>query len=553
MSDAGGSTPITDARLVFSDFATQSLPDLTGITSGRYKPTNHGTGDALPSPAPQPPYGSTLSVFNGTDANGTWSLYVSDDEAPDSGVMSGGWVLDIITTTPRISAVPDQETPQNTPLTVPFLVDDADTPIGQLVVEAVTDNPAVISRLTLAGTGNERTVSIFPVQDAFGVAGVTLSVSDGTGFALSSFNVAVTRVNQPPTITGLPTAITTQASTPATVPFIVGDDMTPPEELVVAAYILNADFGTVAVTGEGRQREFNFEPAGLVGQTQAGVTVNDGEVTTTQVIALTIEPQLGPVIAPIEDQTTPEDTRLDVPILIANSTSPQLEVLAFAANQQVIESINVSGTGIARILSITPRRNASGESDILIFARDEFGTDNATFKVTVLPVDDPPELGAIANQTTTRNVPVEILLDVSDPDTPISELVFSGLSSDPNLVSGLEFDNDGTRVIAKVNLVTDATGVAACTIFCSDGSSQVSRLFLLTVTAGEPPMLSYSLVGDLFTIRIAGDPGVTYEIQATTDFKTWSAITEVTADSLGNAEYSLLATGPGQYFQAVDK
>ncbi|NJN96401.1 MAG: S8 family serine peptidase [Anaerolineales bacterium] len=105
MSDAGGSLDITNITLTFDDAAAASLPDNTIITSGAYKPTNFGTGDTFPTPAPAGPYGSALSAFNGTNPNGTWQLYVTDAFSPDSGSIAGGWSL-TITESASVCAVP---------------------------------------------------------------------------------------------------------------------------------------------------------------------------------------------------------------------------------------------------------------------------------------------------------------------------------------------------------------------------------------------------------------------------------------------------------------
>ena len=105
MADTGGADPVSGVNLTFDDAAAASLPDSSQIVSGTYKPTV-GTGpvpfrsdcsvpSSFPAPAPAGPYGSSLSVFNGTDANGTWSLYVIDDTIDDVGSISGGWSLDI--------------------------------------------------------------------------------------------------------------------------------------------------------------------------------------------------------------------------------------------------------------------------------------------------------------------------------------------------------------------------------------------------------------------------------------------------------------------------
>jgi subtilisin-like proprotein convertase family protein len=103
MADSGGSNDITGVNLTFDDSASSSLPDSTQIVAGTYKPTNHGAFSGT-SPAPAGPYGSALSIFNGTNPNGTWSLYVYDDEVADTGSISGGWSLDITTNGPTITS-----------------------------------------------------------------------------------------------------------------------------------------------------------------------------------------------------------------------------------------------------------------------------------------------------------------------------------------------------------------------------------------------------------------------------------------------------------------
>jgi C1A family cysteine protease/subtilisin-like proprotein convertase family protein len=97
MSDVGGGGDVSGLNLTLDDSATDSLPDTAQLTAGTYKPTNIGTNDTFPSPAPSGTYGATLSVFNGTNPNGTWSLYIVDDSGSDSGSLSGGWTLAITT------------------------------------------------------------------------------------------------------------------------------------------------------------------------------------------------------------------------------------------------------------------------------------------------------------------------------------------------------------------------------------------------------------------------------------------------------------------------
>ena len=108
-SDVGGTGGATGTlTITLSDSGASFLPDAGPLTSGTFKPTNESTvQDSFPAPAPAGPYGNPgpagagtstfASEFNGTNPNGTWSLYIIDD-APNSGgetTTIGSWSLDI--------------------------------------------------------------------------------------------------------------------------------------------------------------------------------------------------------------------------------------------------------------------------------------------------------------------------------------------------------------------------------------------------------------------------------------------------------------------------
>src|SRR5262249_6995122 len=103
MSDAGFGVSVVNANLTFNDAAPTTMG--ASIVSGTFKPTNFFQGpsdDVFPAPAPAGPYPDPqlLSVFNGVNPNGTWSLFVVDDFPEFVGNINGGWRLNITTTGP---------------------------------------------------------------------------------------------------------------------------------------------------------------------------------------------------------------------------------------------------------------------------------------------------------------------------------------------------------------------------------------------------------------------------------------------------------------------
>src|SRR5215211_1269702 len=96
MANVGGGGDLNGVDLTFDDEAAGGLPDSAQIRAGTYKPTGIGS-ISIPTPAPAGPYGTSLTAFDGADPNGTYSLYVVDDSANDSGQISGGFSVDITT------------------------------------------------------------------------------------------------------------------------------------------------------------------------------------------------------------------------------------------------------------------------------------------------------------------------------------------------------------------------------------------------------------------------------------------------------------------------
>jgi hypothetical protein len=67
------------------------------LGNGSFRPTDYEPGDVFAAPAPAGPYATALAEFIATNPNGDWSLYINDDRGVDSGVIAGGWRLNIQT------------------------------------------------------------------------------------------------------------------------------------------------------------------------------------------------------------------------------------------------------------------------------------------------------------------------------------------------------------------------------------------------------------------------------------------------------------------------
>ena len=161
LSDVGGGNPgVSNLNLILDDNAAQSLPAGSAFASGTYKPTNYEGAENLPSPAPSSSGATTLAAFNGTDPNGTWSLYVVDDTAGDAGAINGGWCLNVttasMTSTPTATISP---TPTIT-LTPTITVSPTIT-----LTPTITRTPTKTATFTNTPTATTPPVSMIKYED----------------------------------------------------------------------------------------------------------------------------------------------------------------------------------------------------------------------------------------------------------------------------------------------------------------------------------------------------------------------------------------------------
>jgi subtilisin-like proprotein convertase family protein len=153
MSDVGGALDLVGVTLTFDDAAPAGLPDAGQVVSGTFRPTNFGTEvDPFEARAPAPPYGAALADFNGTNPNGTWSLFIVDDLSDDNGALTG-WSITITTEDPATSTPTATATPTMTATSTPTATSTATTTSTPTATATPTATPTATTTSTPTGTG----------------------------------------------------------------------------------------------------------------------------------------------------------------------------------------------------------------------------------------------------------------------------------------------------------------------------------------------------------------------------------------------------------------
>lgn len=139
---------------------------------------------------------------------------------------------------------------------------------------------------------------------------------------------------------------------------------------------------------------------------------------------------------------------------------------------------------------------ADGPHLLSAVSRDTAGQQSTAIPVVVVVKNSnaPPKISAITSQTVDAGTSTAaISFTVSDPETAANGLTVSGSSSNPTLISrdDLVFQGWGSNRTVIATPLANQFGSATITVAVSDGKTNTSTSFLLTVKPGIAPQFVY--------------------------------------------------------------
>src|SRR5205809_309242 len=140
--------------------------------------------------------------------------------------------------------------------------------------------------------------------------------------------------------------------------------------------------------------------------------------------------------------------------------------------------------------------NQSGTATITITVADPNGASaSRSFVLTVNPVNDPPTISSLANQSTDEDTPTAAIpFSIGDLESTAGSLTISGHSSNQGLVpdGNIVFGRSGPHRPYTTLFPSNQSGTATITITVADpDGASASRSFVLSVNpVNDPPTIS---------------------------------------------------------------
>ena len=500
---SNGNRSVTNVTVHLSDDTTYPLPIDYALWSEPLWPTAYAPVASFPgAPTPTPgPYGTNhfSSTFNGTDANGTWSLYVYDDTDPTGGSIAGGWSLMIATSgggslPPQISDITNRTVAINTNTgPIPFTIDDGDTVLSGLTLSRGSSNTNLVptNNIVFGGTGSNRTVTVTPVAGQTGTATITVSVSDGVNTGSDSFVL---------TVSATPVQVRVETAADGSGVVVAAQNRNPDSSMTVYAIVRDAfgNFienvagaswsltnvaggvagGDLVVAGNGSSATFTAHAPG-----SGRIHVTSGALTPVDSGTLTVLSSAAPTISGIANQTNLIGTPLgpfSIPVFDTDTLQGNLTLRVTSSDTNLVPETNIivfNDSFTTPTLTLIPAAGQTGTATITVTVGDGVSSNSASFIFKVIPPGPRTvifdNLSTIAITNNGPAGPYASEINVAGMPGAITQLMVTlhGMSHPwPGNVSMLLVGPDGTKSLIFSGVAWGSFPAAGMTFTLSDGA-----------------------------------------------------------------------------------
>ncbi|ETR68370.1 MAG: hypothetical protein OMM_10599, partial [Candidatus Magnetoglobus multicellularis str. Araruama] len=344
------------------------------------------------------PYTGTGTIANlnfyvkGTDLQDS-PLSLTIAEINDNAVKSYDGSFSVLPNeAPIISNIIDTHIYKNTADSINFSVTEVESQPCSLTVSITSSDIAVVpnENMTVECHDSNYTISITPAAWQVGSSTISITITDSGGLNRTTSFIFYVDNQDPIAGNGASSiTLTTDEDTPIT--FAAGyDPDNDPLTILTVIEPVNA-----TITFNNTTNIMTYTPNFNYYGTEIFVyQVFDGYAYDSYTVTVITNPiNDAPTIGNIADQGTDEDTATAaIGFTIADAEAGNLTVSANSSSLTLvaISSIQFSGTGESRAISISPTANQHGEVTITVAVTDGEYTQSTSFLLTVQAMNDPP-------------------------------------------------------------------------------------------------------------------------------------------------------------------
>ncbi|HKQ39965.1 MAG TPA: tandem-95 repeat protein [Verrucomicrobiae bacterium] len=568
-------------NLTLNEDAPQQTVTLTGISAGpgENQPLTISatSGETLVSLQPVSyTSGSSTAVLRFTVApnstgNATITVQVSDG-ALDA-IQSFTVTVNPVNEAPTITGIGNLSTMEDTPISAQFTIADEETYAARLILSASSTNTALVPNANIVFNGSDanRSVTITPAANQFGITRITINVSDGTNSVSTAFNLSVTSSNDPPTLNPLPSIGLGPNAATQTIN-LTGISAGGGESQTLSVRVASSNPGlipapsSVTYTSPNATGSFVLNPDNQnTGSAVITVTVWDnGSPSNSVSQSFTVYVRdsgnnAAPTLTGLSNRTTPEDTPISIPFVVNDTATPVANLVlgAISFNPDLVptNAMSIAGTTTNRTLTISPARDRNGSATITVWVLDsQNGYTASNFILQVIGTNDAPVISSIAPQTVDRGTNMApVPFTIGDAETAAQNLSVAATSSNQGLLpnSNIALGGSGTNRSIMAYPISGQIGSSTITVTVTDANSvSTSTTFVLTVRSPQPPTLAIRRIGPNVELRWPTDAGL-YTVQGRGLLNTGSWADIVATPSVSGTNYVVpqLITGTNKFFR----